>query len=330
MLLLTASDIRHALPMSEAIQVMGPAFSALSSGKANVPLRTRIDIPGRDASSFAMPAFLPGSPDMVAVKTVQVFPRNAGSGDPVIHAVVLLFDGTNGKPLACMEGSTLTAIRTGAASGLATELMARPESSILAIFGAGVQARTQIEAVCAVRPITEIRIFSLTNSRIESLIAEMRSKPGIPGRIRVAESPKDAVSGADIICTATTSSVPVFDDRDVSAGTHINAIGSYLPSMQEIPTETIKRACVVVDSREAVFSETGDIIIPQKAGRIPGDHIRAEIGEIVAGIRPGRTTSDEITLFKSVGNAVQDTAAAEKAYQQACANNIGRYINWQA
>jgi len=328
MLILTASQIRDALPMKDAIRAMGPAFRAFSCGTAAVPLRTRIDIPRHDAQCLFMPAYLAGDPEILALKAVSVFPRNTCSGMPVVTAAVLLMDGRTGVAVACMEGSALTAIRTGAASGLATRLLARGDSRTLAVIGAGVQARTQIAAVCAVRAIRKVMIYGPTPSKVDSLITGLAGTAGVPGDIRAAEDAKDAVSGADIICTATTSALPVFDDADIADGTHINAIGSFLPAMQEIPGETVRRSNVIVDSRDAALAEAGDLIIPIREGWITPAHIRAELGEIVDGTKPGRRDNSEITLFKSVGNAVQDAAAACAAYRNARVRSIGLQADW--
>jgi ornithine cyclodeaminase/alanine dehydrogenase-like protein (mu-crystallin family) len=328
LLILTASQVREALPISDAIQVMAPAFQAFSNGTAIVPPRTRIDIPGCDSHALFMPAYIAGNARILVVKAVQVYSHNRNKGLPVVNAAVLLMDGRTGIPLASMEGSSLTAIRTGAASGLATDLLARRDSECLSVIGAGVQARTQLEAVCAVRNIRKIVIFDPTPSKARTLITEMTGKTNIPDDMTMAENARAAVLDADIICTATTSKNPVFDDYDVSGGVHINAIGSYLPSMQEIPAETICRAKIIVDSRNAVLTETGDVIIPVERGIIQKDHIHAELGEIVAGVKAGRMDDSEITLFKSVGLAVQDAAAAFAAYKNACARDIGHRIDW--
>jgi ornithine cyclodeaminase/alanine dehydrogenase-like protein (mu-crystallin family) len=328
LLILTASQVREALPMNDAIQAMATAFRAFSCGKAIVPPRTRIDIPDCDSHALFMPAYLADDARILVVKAVQVYPPNRNTDVPVVNAAVLLMDGRTGIPLASMEGSSLTAIRTGAASGLATDLLARHDSECLSVIGAGVQARTQLEAVCAVRNIRKIVIFDPTPSKARTLIHEMTGKTNIPDDMSMAENPGDAVTDADIICTATTSKIPVFHDCDLAGGVHINAIGSYLPSMQEIPGETICRAKVIADSRNAVLTESGDLIIPVERGVIQKDHIHAELGEVVAGMKAGRIGDAEITLFKSVGIAVQDAVAAYAAYKNACAWDIGHRIDW--
>jgi ornithine cyclodeaminase len=323
--ILTAADVRLALPMAEAIAGMNDAFAQLSSGQATVPLRTQLPVPDRAGVALFMPAYLARSGDL-AVKVVSVFPHNPEQGEPTIHAAVLVLDASNGRPRALLEGASLTAIRTGAASGAATDLLARPDARVAAILGSGVQARTQLEAICTVRPIGEVRLYSLDKAGAETFIREMAGRGPIPADIRLCAGPAEAVQGADIICTATTSSTPVFDGRDLSPGTHINAVGAYTPAMQEVDAATIRRAVVVVDSRAAAMAEAGDLIAPLEAGEITADHIVAELGEIVAGQKRGRTAPEQITYFKSVGIAVQDAVAARIALANAERQGLGQVV----
>ncbi len=329
MLILSASDVRMALPMGQTIEAMKRAFAAFSSGKADVPLRSRLSIPAHDAVSLFMPAYLADEEgEALAVKAVTLFPENYQMDLPLIHAAVLLFAANTGRPEALLEGSVLTAIRTGAASGAATDLLARPDSQTVAIFGAGVQARTQLEAVCTVRRVRTVWVFDPNQEKAERFKEEMAGKRPIPIDIRVAQDPGQAVSEADIICTATTSRTPVFEDRFLKMGVHINAIGSYTPEMQEVPAETVQRACLVVDSRAAALAEAGDILQPMQEGKIDAKHIHAELGEVVLGWQVGRTDESRITLFKSVGLAVQDAAAARLAFQNARRVGIGQEVDW--
>jgi ornithine cyclodeaminase len=219
-------------------------------------------------------------------------------------------------------------MRTGGASGAATDLLARQDSSMAAIFGAGVQARTQLEAVCTVRPIETVWIYDLSREKVEALIAEMAGKGPVPDDLRTAKSPQQAVSEADIICAATTSTTPVFEDPDLKSGAHINGVGSYTRAMQEVPAETIQRSLVVVDSRETVLEEAGDLIQPIEQGLITPDHIHAELGEIVLNRKTGRASPDQITYFKSVGNAVQDAVSAQLALQNASQMGLGQQVEW--
>jgi ornithine cyclodeaminase len=319
---LSANEVRQALPMAEAIAGMKAAYAELSTGRAVAPLRAHLGIPEHNGTTLVMPAYLPGA-SALAVKIVSVFPRNTTRGEPVIYGLVLVLEAGSGRPLAILEGGALTAIRTGAASGAATDILARPEASVAALIGSGVQARTQLEAICTVRPIREVRLYGVNRQQAAQFAAEMAGRGPIPPTIHLTDSPDEAVQGADVICTATSSATPVFNGRSLSPGAHINAIGAYLPSMREVDTETVRRSLVVVDARTAVLTEAGDLIIPIQRGEIEAGHIHAELGEIVAGQKPGRTNPQQITFFKSVGLAVQDAMAAQIALRNAEAANLG-------
>lgn len=318
MLVLNRGDIQRCLPMKKAIEVVKRAFMSLSHGEAVIPARTHIDVPEQDGVVLVMPGFLPGEGAMT-VKTVSIFPGNAGQGLPVIHGVVVAVNPRTGVPLALLEGAGLTALRTGAASGAATDLLARPDASTAAIFGAGVQGRAQLEAVCAVRSMETVWVYDRNEKAAQVFAREMGKK--VEAVVRAASTPSEAASGADIICTATTSSAPVFEDRDIRPGTHINAIGVFKPDKREIPPETIRRARVFVGSREACREEAGDLLIPLQEGLIDEGHIVAELGEIAAG--EGRLAAEDITLFKSVGVAVQDTAVAAAVVTRAKERGLG-------
>ena len=316
---LNGEDVHKCLPMEAAIQAMRLAFVQLSSGEAKVPQRIHMKIPDMNSLGLYMPAYLP-STGMTGVKVVSVSRDNPERGLPLIHALVLVADVDTGTPLAIMDGGSLTAIRTGAASGLATELLAREDSEIAAIFGAGVQGRTQLEAICAVRNISRAIIFDINVIKAQKYADEMSELLGIS--VRIARSNID-VSLADIICTATTSTRPVFKHDNVKQGTHINGVGSYTPEMCEIPLETVVNAKVIVDSRTGCLAEAGDLIQAMEKGVISKDFIHSEIGEIAAGLKEGRTSAEEITFFKSVGSAVQDLAAAGSVLETAKKLNLG-------
>lgn len=325
MLLLTAADVRRALPMREAIEAAKKAFAALSAGRAQVPLRTRLPVSAEGAVSIFMPAFVSGEDDTsLAVKVVSLFPTNPDRGLPYIQAAVLVLEPETGRAVGLVEGSSLTAIRTGAAGGAAVDLLSRSDSRILAIFGAGAQGRTQAEAACAVRDIETIWIFDADSMRASTLAKELAGAGRAPSDVRVAVSPAQAVAQADVVCTATTSPTPVFADSDLKSGVHISAIGSYTPAMQEIPGETVSRARLFVDSRPAAIAETGDLIQPIRAGLFTQEHIQGELGEIVLGRCAGRQSPTEVTLFKSVGVAVQDAVAATLALSNARRLGLGQ------
>ncbi|WKZ47873.1 MAG: hypothetical protein QY306_00730 [Anaerolineales bacterium] len=324
MLILNANEVRQALPMDQAIEAMKDAYASLSDGTAVTPLRTRLSIPSRDAVSLFMPAYLKKeSTEALAVKVVLLYPSNPPRGLAYIQAAVLVFDPETGRALALLEGSALTAIRTGAGSGAAIDILARKDSKVVAIFGAGPQGKTQLEAACTARKIETAFIYNPTTSKAEAFAKEMAGQGNIPKDIRVANSPKEAIEQADIICTATGSTEPIFDDKDVKAGAHISAIGAYTPQMQELPIETVARSRIVVDSRATVMDEAGDIVKAIHAGLISEQNIHAELGEIILGQKSGRSSDEEITFFKSVGNAVQDAAAAQVALMNAHAMKLG-------
>jgi len=321
--ILSAQDIRRALPMSEAIAAMKEAFAELSGGRVTMPVRTHIDIPAHAGTALFMPCYADRF-GRIGVKVVNLFDGNAAQGLPRIQGVVCLFDGRTGSPLALLNGTCLTALRTGAASGAATDLLARPEAATVAIFGAGVQGRTQLEAVCAVRAIRQVWVFDPAAEAAATFAAEMSGALHI--EVAVAQSSREALRQADIVCTATVSATPVFTDADLAPGTHINAIGSYRPDVQEIPEETVRRALVVVDHRASALAETGDLIIPIRKGLMKETHIHAELGEIVPPRAGERPSEGQITLFKSVGVAVQDLAAAARAFENAKHEGLGQIV----
>jgi len=322
MRLISAADVKQAISMTDAIAAVREGFIALSTAKAQVPLRSALQT--ADGTTLFMPAYVDQALNS-AVKIVSIYPGNARHGLPSILASVLVLDAGTGQLRALIDATYLTALRTGAGSGLATDLLALPDASILGVIGAGAQARTQIEAVLAVRPIREIRIFS--RSGAEMLVAALSaSYPDLS--IRTAHSASDALRGAQVLIAATTSSTPVIELADVQTGAHINGIGSYTPTMQEVAAEVVTRAKIVVDSRESCLAEAGDLLIPMATGMLDHDAIYAEIGEIAAGLKPGRTSAEEITFFKSVGNAIQDLTVAARVLAAAEAQNLGTIVNF--
>lgn len=322
--LLTAQDVRSALPMEEAIAAMRDAFAAVSAGLADVPLRTHIELDGGRGTTLTMPAAT-REPVRAGSKLLSIFPGNAGRGLPVIQGLVVMFDADTGAPAGLLEGMTLTALRTGAASGLATSMLARPDANRAAIIGSGVQARTQLEAVCAVRRIESVTVYSRTPDHAARFAEQMRGAYGAPDDIAVAASVAEAVRGADVICTATGSTTPSVFGADVSPGTHINAVGSYTPAMQEIDPALVASTNLFVDQVEATLLEAGEVIAAIAAGDLAKEHL-AELGHLVNGSRPGRQSEDEVTLFKSVGLAVQDLCAAARALHRADEADIGMQV----
>ena len=318
---LSASDVRQALPMRTAIDAMRVAFGQLSAGEVDLPLRTAIDVPKQNGVALVMSARCE-IPLGLGGKFVTVFPENPGVGRSLIHAAVLLLSPETGEVVALLEGMSLTAIRTGAASGLATDLLARPDATRVGILGSGVQARTQLEAVCCVRDVESVWVYSPTRAHATRFAKEMAELPDVPVTVRVASSAQDAVRDADVVCTATTSSDPVLSAGDVQPGAHINGVGSFTPQMREIAPELLGRARVVVDQREAALTEAGEVIAAVRDGLLKESTL-VELGEIVNGSVPGRTPGDQITVFKSVGVAVQDLCAAARAVEAAEEQGIG-------
>lgn len=309
--------------MTEAIDIVEEAFVQLSAGQAIVPARTPIPVAPHGGTILFMPAYLTVS-DALGVKIVSVFPGNLALGRPTIAAVVVVNDAATGEPRAVLDGAYLTALRTGAASGVATRWLARPESETVAIFGAGVQGRTQLEAVCTVRPIRRAWVFDVDPESARRFASEMGQRGGrIPADIRVASSPTEAARQADVLCAATTSRTPVVADADLKPGVHINGIGSFTPEMREIEEATVRRARVVVDSREAAWAEAGELIIPRQKGLIAESDVYAELGEIAAGRKEGRADVAQVTFFKAVGNAVQDVSVASHVLKRAEQEGLG-------
>ncbi|MFC2161108.1 ornithine cyclodeaminase family protein [Acidobacteriota bacterium] len=309
--ILNQKSVKQAITIKEAISAVKDAFAQLSSQDAVVPIRSQIPIAKDKGISLFMPAYLKKSQSLGA-KIVSVFPDNPSKNLPTISALVIVLDVETGRPKAILDGTFLTALRTGAASGVATDLLARQNASTASVFGAGTQGRTQMEAVCTVRAIEKIWIYDPDFSAADLFVQELKEKgPPFPQDISIASSPEHAVAQADIICTATTSFLPVFDDKDIKPGVHINGVGSYTPEMQEIPAETVMRAKVFVDSTSASWEEAGDLIIPLQKGLIDKAHIRGELGEVALGKIEGRDNGENITFFKSVGVAVQDVSVAQ-------------------
>ena len=317
MLILTADDIRRALPMRAAIDSQKKAFASLVTGNSVLPLRTPVTIPAQNAVTLFMPARVEND---LGAKIVSVFPKNVDRKLPMIHGVVILIDSETGAPLALMDATYLTALRTGAGAGAVTELLARPDSFIAAIIGSGTQAKTQLLAMCEARPITEARIYSRDTHHVSRFIEEMQ--PQVKVKLIAASSSREAITNADVICAATTSLTPVFDGRDLKPGAHVNGVGAYTLQMKEIDNETIRRAKkVFVDSRQTAFAEAGDVMDAIQNNVITENDL-IEIGVVAAGQYASRADSD-ITFFKSCGVAVQDVAAGGEVLRRAREMKLG-------
>ncbi len=319
--LLSAHDLRTALPMPAAIAAMQAAYADLSTGQATVPLRTPLPIPVVEGITHFMPAYLPASG--LGAKIVSVFPRNVAQGKPIINGIVIALDPLTGEPLALCDGGFLTAWRTGAAGGAGAALLARPDAKTAAIFGTGVQAETQALAIDAARALDTIHIYSRNPDNIQKFIAKMQ--PEVKARLIPAASPTEAVRDADVICTATTSHTPVFDGHDLKPGAHISGVGSFTLAMRELDETTITRARIFIDSREPALAEAGELVAAMHAGKTHVDDW-TELGLVAVGQKPGRQAPEDITFFKSVGVAVQDVAALSRALKEAQRLGLGTPI----
>lgn len=322
--ILTSEDVKKALPMADAIEAMRDAFTALAAGRAQLPLRTALESPDGRSVSLIMPAQVEEL-GALGAKIVSVFPDNAKRGLPLIHGVVILIDSETGQPQAVLDGRMLTAIRTGAASGLATSLLAPETARSVAVIGSGAQARTQLDAVCAVRSFDEVRVYSPHRDHAQAYVREMSARFEVSEGFEVAESAAAAVQDADVICVATTSRSPVLWEGDVRAGAHINAVGSFTPDMIELDPKLVASCRVVVDQREAAMKEAGEVIAAVREGLILQDEL-AELGSIAASDATAHRHPGEITLFKSVGLAVQDLAAAHVALRRAEKEGLGTEV----
>ncbi len=323
MLVLSQTEVRELLPMDRCIELMAEALTGLSAGEAVNPLRHGILLPDRSGLLGLMPGYT-AEPAALGLKVIAVFPDNHGSELDSHQGIVALFDTQNGRPLAILEASEITAIRTAAASGLATRLLAREDASELAILGSGRQARTHLEAMAAVRPLNKVRVFSPHREHREGFAAKARRRSSL--LVRAVDSAEEAVRGADIICTTTTSADPVVHGSWIHPGAHINAAGSSVASDRELDTASVLRARLFVDCRESTVNEAGDFLIPKKEGAVTDEHIQGELGEILLGRIQGRQSADEVTLFKSLGVAVEDLAAATYVYTEAKDRGVGTEV----
>jgi ornithine cyclodeaminase/alanine dehydrogenase len=292
-------------------------------GRAVMPVRQVVPLPQIKGRITSMPAYLSES-NALGMKVVTYFPENPKRGLPMILATVFLYSTETGKLLAVMDGTYITSIRTACVSAVATRALANPETPSLGVLGAGVQARAHIRALCRVRKIREIKVYDLLEKSVRSLKEELEPEVGI--EIEPAKTAEAAVRNVDLLVTVTTAKEPILSADWLRPGAHINAVGSHRPDLREIDAATFKRARVVVDSREAIMAECGDILLAIKEGVITENHIYAEIGEILAGKKPGRTATNEITLYKAVGIAIQDVATAQLAYEKALERKVGTNV----
>jgi alanine dehydrogenase len=326
MLVLSESDLRSVLTMRDVIDAVEGGFRALARGDASAPERTRLDVPDQHGIVLEMPAYLSsrgGEQSALGTKIVSIFERNTQRGLDSIQAVYLLLDSETGAPLSLMDGRFITAIRTAATSAVATKYMASPGPKRLAVFGAGVQARSHVDAMVEVADIERVMIVSLTLDKARALADFVLDSHKLPCEVVSAEQ---AASTANLICTCTSSPTPLFDGKLLAAGTHINAVGAFTPSTRELDGETVRRARVVIDAESAAGREAGEILMPIAEGVINNTHVRGTLADVVSGRLRGRESGEEITLFKSCGLAIEDLVTARLANAKAKAQGLGTEV----
>jgi ornithine cyclodeaminase len=334
LLVINHAEVEELLPMRECVEVMARALSSLARGEFHQPLRTVVRPEGAAGLMGLMPAYRSGGDAhggnetgaAFGLKAICVFPGNSARGMDAHQGFVAIFDGGTGEPRALLNASAITAVRTAAVSAVATRLLAREDARELAIIGAGVQARAHLEALACVREIKRARVAARRYESARMFADEARAKYAFT--IDACETAEEAVRGAGLIVTATSAREPVVRREWIGAGAHLNAVGTFSPQSREIDSETVAASSLFVDRRESALKESGDVMIPVREGLIGEGHIRAEIGEVLIGARPGRTSREEITLFKSLGLAVEDLAAAQHVYARARERAVGTWIEF--
>ena len=323
-LVLSREDIASVLEMDDVIDAVERAFVDFAKGRAKMPPRSIMDFPENDGWVGIMSAAIETA-GSIGTKVVTVFKNNAGKSMPTTMATILLNDASTGEPLAIMEAGLITAMRTGAASAIATKYLARKDSHVVGLFGAGIQAKYQLFGVSRVRKVGNVKQYTPTKARQKKFAEEMEKEIG--AKIQIVGNPKEAVQNSDIVITATTSPTPVFNGKWVSDGTHINAIGAHTKDTRELDTTLIEKAKIVVDLREAALKEAGEIVIPKAEGKKL--NIYAELSELVSGKKKGRTSDSEVTVYKGCGIALEDLAVAKLAYDLATKKALGKNIYLQ-
>ncbi len=325
-LLLSGHDVRALLPMNECITVMEGALRSVTDGSSILPLRTVMKLDGTPNAFAAMPAVVgKGSGASLGAKIITVFPGNDATPFDAHIGVVLLFDAEHGKLLAIADASSITAIRTSAVSGLATRLLAREDAHELALLGAGVLSLPHLEAVRCVRDIKRVRVWSRSGERANELAARARKQFEI--EVVVSPSAREAVEGADVICTITGARTPILEGAWLAPGAHVNAVGASIPTARELDTAAVVRARLFADRRESTMAEAGDFLIPRSEGAVTDAHILGELGDLLAGTVKGRLNRDDVTLFKSLGLAVEDVASLRHIHTKALKTGAGTRVS---
>jgi ornithine cyclodeaminase len=322
---LNEHDVRRLLTMKECIAIMRETLATLSRGDAVQPLRTMTRLPDGSGILGVMPGYL-GAPQSFGLKVVSVMPGNHGTPYDSHQGVVMLFGVQHGEPLGIFDASAITAIRTAAASGAATDALARVDAGDLAILGSGVQARTHLEAMACVRKLRRVRVWSRTRANAERFAREAAAPPGVA--IQVCEKAEAAVRGADLVCTTTASKSPVLEGEWLVPGAHVNAVGACFAGTRELDTEAVRRSRLFTDRRESCESEAGDFRIARDEGAISDAHLLGEVGDVLLGRLPGRTSHQDVTLYESLGVAVEDLASAHFLLRRAREENAGALLEW--
>jgi len=324
-LFVNEQGVHDLLPMDACISLMRDALTSLADGDVVMPLRTKVGLPDGSGLLGLMPGYL-GNPESFGLKVVSVMPKNHGTGYDSHQGVVMLFGTEHGEPLAIIDATAITAIRTAAASAAATDALANKDAGDLALIGTGAQGRTHLAAIRCVRDIRRVRVWSKTPANAERFAHEEGDRFKID--IEAADSAEAAVRDADLICTTTASREPVVRGEWLSSGAHINAVGACFPAARELDTETVRRARLFTDSRESCLNEAGDFLLARAEAKIGDDHVLGEIGDVFSGKIPGRTSHDDITIYESLGVAIEDLASAHFILEQARKNKAGTWLEW--
>ena len=323
MLILSESQVQGLIDIDELISVLERAHIQYSAGKAVMPVRLVVPLPQIDGRITTMPGFL-NEDKALGMKVVTYFHNNPKQNLPSILATIMLFSSETGKMMAIMDGSYITAIRTGCASAMASNVLSNPTASVLGILGAGVQAKAHIRALCRVHKLKTIKIYSPSGTGAPKIKQELQAEIGVA--IEGVKSAEEAVRGSDLIVTATTAKEPVLSAEWLKPGAHINAVGSHRPDARELDGATLARSRLFVDSRDAIMAECGDVLLAIQDKSITPDHAQTEIGEVLAKTKPGRSTTEEVTVYKSVGIAIQDIATADLVYRKALDEGLGASV----
>ena len=321
-LILNHADVRRLFPTNEAIEAMEGAFRALGEGRTVLPLRSIVWTPERNGAIGMMPGYVP---DRLGAKVVTVFPGNHGTDLDSHQGVVILCDAQNGRLLAVLDATEITALRTAAVSALATRLLAREDAGDLAIFGSGTQARTHLAAMLAVRRIRRVRVWSRNPGNARAFADREARRHGVA--IETAGSAEEAARGADLLCTVTSAREPFLRGEWLSSGAHVNAVGSSIASARELDAAAVALGRFLGDRRESILHESGDFLLAVKEGAVTDDHLAGELGDVLLGRTPGRRSAEEITIFKSLGLAIEDLASAQFLFERAKSEGAGSWVD---